>query len=111
MEYDPLIETRMFCRYCGEQVYLDEDYSTTSGYWSSQVFPCHGACKANGIKEEAYVCQLIDADCNDCKFFVRGEYIKPPYKYFNGVCSKYNRQTKAFPVTYTGHQCFEHRRG
>lgn len=80
------------------------------GYWAWGEYPCHKSCKEEGYKQEAYLCQCIDADCNDCKFFQRGEYVKPPYKCFRGYCSKLNKPTVAFAVTATNHECFVHRK-
>lgn len=61
--------------------------------------------------EDIIEMQKIDADCNDCKFFKRGIMIKVPgMKHFEGECLKFDKPTKAFPLQYTGHKCFEHRR-
>ncbi len=66
--------------------------------------------------------QTIDADCNDCKYFQRGQLIKEidgltgkiplgkSGQYFLGHCRKFDKATTAFPVHFTGHSCFEHRK-
>lgn len=55
------------------------------------------------MSEEAYECQCIDADCNDCLHFER-------ISMNNGVCLKYDRPTTASPKMSTGYPCFEHRK-
>ena len=98
------------CRYCKKEV---SEYTATStnSYWHAYEDICHKDCKDAGIKNEAYDCQCIDADCNDCRHFKRGEYIGTPYKYAKGTCIKFNKPTNAFALTCTDHKCFEHRRG
>ncbi len=55
--------------------------------------------------------QKIDADCNDCKYFKRGEFHKGiGLDWFDGYCLKFNRPTKAYPTQFSGWECFEHRR-
>ena len=65
----------------------------------------------NGVsKEDIIEMQKIDADCNDCKHFKRGEFVRlVALKAFDGHCMKFNKPTRAYPVQYTGHECFEHR--
>lgn len=62
----------MKCRYCGQE---GADVKTVS-YWSSIPDFCHSYCKLPGERQEALECQLIDADCNNCKHYQRG--IIPP---------------------------------
>lgn len=83
---------------------------------------CHKACKQPGERQEAMNCQELDADCNDCKFFQRTPQEKVWYPMFVetaptenkfvmvGNCLKFNNRTYGHPKTWTGHQCFEHRR-
>jgi hypothetical protein len=112
------------CRYCDELV-LESELTTTHSYWGGSPFPCHKSCKVAGEKQEAYDCQVIDADCNDCKHFKRGEVIKrllscmedgkPGTRLvnmgiINGHCLKFDRPTQAQPNKWTGLGCFEHRR-
>lgn len=120
----------MICRYCNQPV-EPKDAVATYAYWDTgpkaqrQTFWCHARCKDDGIKQEAYDCQLIDADCNDCKHFQRGQLEqrmlsclvdgKPSMRLVNmgfihGHCLKFNRPTIAQPNKWTGMECFEHRR-
>jgi hypothetical protein len=113
----------MNCRYCDHPIL--SDISTTFAYWGGFSFPCHKQCKQEGIKHEAYECQLIDADCNDCRHFQRGQVEKrwlscienerPSLRlvnmgYIHGHCLKFSRPTIAQPNKWTGMNCFEHRR-
>jgi len=95
------------CRYCKGKV-EKENAALTASYWSSGWYLCHKDCKQRGEKEEAYECQIIDADCNDCKHFKRGD--KTDKGIFEGLCLKFNKQTKAYPNYCSSHACFEHRR-
>lgn len=119
------------CRYCNQPVdVLGTDYTYTVAYWhwghcDKERFLCHKSCKV--VKQEAYDCQLIDADCNDCKHFQRGKlaellismtktpdgrWVEIPHQpdLFYGHCLKFNRPTVAQPNKWTGMECFEHRR-
>ncbi len=95
------------CYYCKKLV-SEEDTAITVGYWTKVKNICHKACKVAGDKEQAYECQCIDADCNDCKYFERDKKIAKGI--FSGKCLKFNKKVKAYPVFATGHDCFEHRR-
>lgn len=103
------------CRYCGESV-SPSDAAPTHAYWNAMQFVCHKACKQEGIKQEAYDCQCIDADCNDCGYFKRGKELlfqKGEWKIslgWTGTCLRDNKATKAFPKMCTGRKCFVHRR-
>ena len=114
------------CRYCGEMV-SEADYAVTHSYWRAIMDVSHKACEAKGRADEAYECQLIDADCNDCKHFRRGsralyrgdkantedgEYVRIHVQKdaFHGHCCKLNKPTTAFVNFASGHPCFEHRR-
>lgn len=62
-------------------------------------------------KEDIIEQQKIDADCNDCKHFKRGQFHKSPgLDWFDGHCLKFDKPTKAYPMQFTGHFCFEHRK-
>lgn len=124
------------CRYCGSEVNEKSESSLTHAYWDfgmngidSCVFICHKSCKVDGMKREAFECQLIDADCNDCRNYKRGKIapktissylnnqngklvttIHQPDVYVGGHCLKFDRPTLAFPNKWTGRECFEHRR-
>ena len=98
------------CRLCGEPANY-ENFDILYGYWNAGLFICHEACKLQAIKDEAYECQVIDADCNDCKHFKRGKMIQKGIgSIWEGVCLKFNKPTRAFPNFCSGHKCFEHRR-
>lgn len=107
----------MTCRYC-EQPVAPADSVTTVSYWSAIPYVCHRACKVTGVKQEAFDCQMLDRDCNDCRCFIRGEAVRKfneagqpqPISAFHGMCLKFDRQTMAFPNQSTGRECFEHRR-
>lgn len=96
------------CRYCDKPV-AEKDFAYTRTYFQPhQMFACHASCKAQGEKDEALACQSLDADCNDCAYFERGASIGVGM--WNGICNKFNQSTKAFALTCTAHDCFEHRR-
>lgn len=95
----------MICRYCDKPV---ENGVTTHSYWNAIPFLCHAECKDAGYKQEAYECQVLDADCNDCKHFQRGPMLSKGA--WEGVCLKDNTPTKAYPNFASCHPCFEHRR-
>ncbi len=112
------------CRYC-EKLVNQSERDVTHSYWKGLPFVCHKACKDAGRKQEAFDCQCIDADCNDCKFFQRGAVVKkllsaiqdgkPTQKLVNceivkGHCLKLNKPTLASPNQWSGLECFEHRR-
>lgn len=61
--------------------------------------------------EDLLAMQTIDADCNDCRHFRRGAMTKVGgLTCFEGHCLKLDKPTKAWPMQYSGHPCFEHRR-
>ena len=78
--------------------------------------------------EDIIEMQCIDADCNDCKHFKRGEFVKKAPaifpaltkdgmialnkegSFFRGFCAKTGNATTAHPGQYSGRECFEHRR-
>lgn len=116
------------CRYCDKPVVTMAEASVTHSYWQALPFICHKACKDAGIRQEAYDCQVIDADCNDCRHYQRGhlaakveslclrddgtEYIltHQPNIIIGGRCLKFDRPTTACPNKWSGLECFEHRR-
>lgn len=63
-------------------------------------------------KEEAREMQIIDANCNDCKFF-NGEnsYHIPntSVRWRTGKCAKYNKEVVATVKFCQSNECFEHR--
>lgn len=116
------------CRYCDLPI-ADSELVTTHSYWGGLPYPCHKSCKAEGVKQEAYDCQVIDADCNDCKHYKRGvlaprvvshlrkpdgsvvEVSHQPNYFIGGRCLKFDKEVIAQPNKCTLHECFEHRRG
>lgn len=61
--------------------------------------------------EDVYEAQKIDADCNDCAFFKRGTMQKiGGLTKFVGICQRFNKPTTAWPMQYSGHECFLHRK-
>lgn len=117
----------MNCRYCDKPIPPGEEVGTFA-YWSATPDVCHRACKDVGVRREAFECQLIDADCNDCRHYQRGrlaekvvsllrtkdgrieEVIHKPNIIVGGHCLKFDRPTVAQPNKWSGLECFEHRR-
>jgi hypothetical protein len=106
------------CRYCEQAVAPDEAVPTVS-YWKAVPFVAHPACRVAGYKREAYECQCLDADCNDCTFFTRSRMVGK--EIWIGRCANAARQPQghakldgesvhAFPNFSSGHPCFVHRR-
>lgn len=94
------------CRYCSKPVEESEVVMTAS-YWSSFPDICHAVCKDAGEREEAFECQKIDADCNDCKHLV-STYDGPEVR--KGNCLKFSKPVTARPNFCSNLPCFEHRR-
>lgn len=74
-------------------------------------------------KESAYLLQLIDCNCNDCKFMTRDlQALERHRKSYEGTglmdrlafgnCSKFNKPVSFIPVTcqIETQNCFEHRK-
>lgn len=115
------------CRYCDEPV-AESDSAVTHSYWHGLPFSCHKSCKIDGEKQEAFDCQCVDADCNDCRHYQRGKLAQlvvsllkrtdgtvvkvthQPNLFIDGRCVKFNRSTLAQPKKWSGWECFEHRR-
>lgn len=92
------------------------------------TIPCCREHRNEIIKNDALFWQNIDANCNDCKYFVRGkmkgifsdinkETIGGLYTtkagtkvVFDGRCTKFNVGTFADPKTCTDYKCFENRK-
>lgn len=95
------------CRYCKKPVGRSEAKIAHS-YWNAVQFICHEGCFKEGKSSEAYECQQLDADCNDCRDFKRERNLGNGV--FEGTCVKYNKPTKAQPNKCTAHKCFTHRK-
>ena len=94
------------CRGCHLPI-NEEDADVMVGYWyPHSYYLVHKKCRDEAIRQERYELQKIDSDCNDCIYFKR-EKTNPDVSY--GQCMKYNKPTKAYPNTCTGHKCFRHR--
>ena len=93
------------CRYCDQPV---ADGVPVFSYWNAFRFMAHPACAKDGYRQEAYECQVIDADCNDCRHFQRGSMLSKGI--WSGLCSKDGSSVLAYPNFCSGHPCFEHRR-
>lgn len=57
------------CRYCHERIFYGA--VNTSSYWGRFPYKSHVQCLKRGYEREAYLCQKIDCDCNDCRYFIR----------------------------------------
>lgn len=95
----------MHCRYCDKPI--TEGVNVFS-YWSAVRFQAHAACAVEGYRQEAYDCQVLDADCNDCRQFQRGRLVSKGI--WSGRCAKTDNEVRAYPNFCSGHACFEHRR-
>ncbi|QOR55478.1 MAG: hypothetical protein ULS35scaffold63_35 [Phage 33_17] len=83
------------CRYCHKPLTTD-NISLTYSYWSVNQgtgpiwYACHLQCQAEGYRQEAYDCQNIDQNCNDCLYYTR----KKNHKYYSeGYCEKFQKNT------------------
>jgi len=95
---------------------------TVKRYWSTlTAFACERMTKeeiafvkaldARLTPEDLIEQQKIDADCNDCRHFKRGAMRKGlGVPCFEGHCLKLDKPTLAWPIQFSGHACFEHRR-
>lgn len=97
------------CVYCKEPI-LEIDVVKSYDGWVWR--PVHQECKPLQQRVEAYDVQCIDADCNDCRHFKRGDRLNPKSTQgFNGICNKDGSSVKAYVRFASGHNCFEHRLG
>lgn len=92
------------CCYCKKSVEAAEA-KVIGSYWCGFSRVAHPACIPEGFAEEAYECQLLDSNCNDCKHFSRA-------KGNCGTCLKGCRdgEFKVYPANWQGMSCFEHRK-
>ena len=96
---------------------------STKRYWSA-IAPVGYVSKLKKKEREEYYAfdakltpddlrdmQTIDADCNDCRHFKRGAMTKVGgLTSFAGHCLKLDKHTTAWPMQFSGHKCFSHRR-
>lgn len=105
----PILSKRIIvskCRSCGKMMTSD-NFSIWVTYWANCWAPSHKECLDKQQVEEIIPCQEIDADCNDCKYF-EAKNSRGNCRY--GFCSKFSKNTVAYPGKCTSHECFEHRR-
>lgn len=112
----------LICRRCGEKI-SPNDFEITFSYWITMWHPAHKDCAEIETKDNAHICQVIDASCNDCKFFKRKNEIILTLKNaklqnvqfktgsFAGHCLKFNRPTIGRANRCENYPCFEHRKG
>lgn len=87
------------CQFCGDKI-SEQDFAVGFGYWKPIFLPYHKKCVNDGYKERAFLCQQVDADCNDCKHFFRKD----------GLCLKFNKPAISLSNFCSGYPCFEHRK-
>lgn len=103
------------CPYCKKDDIDDVSVSYWAGVWKG----VHKECKKPYNKAQAYEQQCIDANCNDCKFFIAGKTVKGiGTSWREGKCKKGNANLGLFPDKYPAHaqpnfyqgnECFTHR--
>lgn len=116
------------CYYCKKEI--TGESIPARFYWTKNKTGekrSHPECLREGFALQCYECQCIDADCNDCKFFVRGE--RKGDGIFTGACTSPNgaqeaqrknayetqddrlaRKVWAFTAFASGRPCFVHRK-
>jgi len=95
---------------------------TVKRYWST-LAPLHLECMtkeeiveakkfdAKLTPDDLLEMQTIDADCNDCRHFKRGPMRKGlGITCFEGHCLSFDKPTLAWPMQFSGHECFAHRK-
>jgi hypothetical protein len=61
------------CGWCNTKI-KDGEFDYLASYWTPFIWkPVHASCKKEYKNTESLKCQTIDANCNDCLFFERGE--------------------------------------
>ena len=91
------------CRHSKEVITDINDLDVFIGYWTPQCwFPVKKEYKKIGMQLEAYECQLIDCNCNDCAFFDRS----------TSKCNKFDKTVSPKPNTCQPdtQECFLHRK-
>lgn len=107
---------RPYCTWC-KKLNVDDIYYS---YWNATWIPTHKECKQLLSKDTAYECQVVDANCNDCKFFISKKTHKSRSdSWRTGECKKGNANMKLFSDKYPaiaqpnfcqGNDCFVHRK-
>ena len=100
------------CRRCKKRINKTDIVKSKSYWYKVKDIFSHKECETKEVyQEEAYECQKIDADCNDCGYFKRGNIVQHGIaSIWNGVCNKFNKDVKAYPNFCSGHECFVHRK-
>ena len=81
-----------------------KNFDVKVSYWRALWVPTHKDCS---MKQDIVSCHKIDADCNDCKHFLREKM--ETRGIFSGKCKKFNKEVKAYPNFCSNRSCFEHR--
>ena len=93
------------CSYCGWPFWVKE---IATSYWHPGTkYPVHKYCKKTYEAKIRAYCKDLDADCNDCKHFKRGEWLSKTV--CSGICMKTGKPTEARPNHYSGKPCYEPR--
>jgi len=104
------------CRGCNQPV-TAANIAIWHTYWKAMWAACHVQCRTEGMKSEAYECQILDKSCSDCRHFVRGKELTEVKGFgtgtFIGHCAHHNRTTfaRACHSYPQNAECFSHRRG
>lgn len=95
------------CRGCGKSI-NPPDFAIWHTYWTPMWAPCHAGCREAGMKLEAFDCQCIDSDCNDCRHFQRGvttnPVMEPNPQIFMPLRMSASYQSPSNPATSEGSQ-------
>lgn len=95
------------CSYSKDKL-TEDTFDYYASYWTPNIWkPVSKEYKSVAKKEEAYMCQCIDADCNDCFFFERGKEAAKGSNY--GFCKKKEITTISNVNFCSNRDCFEHR--
>jgi len=108
------------CCSCKKEI-KEDDFAIGYGYWEPRPFQCHKWCKDKHEKKITIECQIIDADCNDCKYFKRESnkpekdegdkrFPFPSLEGFPGNCLKHSVKVYAHSNYAQGYKCFKHRK-
>lgn len=92
-------------RYCSALLPLQLERMTKEQIVGAKKFD------AKLTPQDVFEIQSIDADCNDCRHFQRDAMRKGlGVACFEGHCLKNDKPTLAWPMQFSGHSCFEHRK-
>jgi len=106
------------CRHCKKRV-LEEDFDIAIGYWYPNCwYICHKECVKEQRVGEAYECQKLDRNCNDCAFMVRDKVRQEKWnpnpgginKILYGKCTNYDKDISFIANTSSICDGFAHRK-